>query len=46
MKRFVEQRQDFVRKTRWPQFSAKVVGQQYKKRLEQIRTENPELFLD
>ena len=46
MKRFVDERETFATQTRWPQFTAKVVGQQYKKRLEQIRTENPRLFTD
>ncbi len=44
MKRFVDQRETFVPKTRWPQFSASVVGKQYQKRLEQIRAENPRFF--
>lgn len=45
MHRFYEQRTTLPVKTDWPEFSAAVVGTRYKQRLEEIRRENPSLFI-
>lgn len=45
MRRFYEQRTTLPVKTDWPEFSAAVVGARYKQRLEEIRRENPSLFI-
>jgi glycosyltransferase involved in cell wall biosynthesis len=44
MYRFYEQHRFLPIRTNWPEFSAAVIGAQYKKRLEEIRMENPQLF--
>ncbi len=44
MRRFYENRSSMPTKTDWPEFSAAVIGSRYKKRLEEIRLENPRLF--
>ena len=46
MKQFVDERPNVARKLLWPEFSGDKVGQRYKKRLQQIRAENPGLFQD
>lgn len=45
IRRFYEQRSSLPVKTDWPEFSATVVGARYKQRLEEIRRENPALFV-
>lgn len=44
MQQFYTSRQHKTIQTNWPEFSPRVVGERYRVRLEQIKSENPRLF--